>query len=160
DNIIPSIFSHVNDRFRTPDISLIITYILSVLFIVTATADFGVTITVTAVTIVYGLHSFSGAVLPWFRPDLYDRSQFKLSPAKCTIIGGMSTIVMILFGWQTLALEGMQPAVMMILQGNIIEGLTSNSTLVLLVWGVIGTGIYYSYQLYRQIQGNEVDKKQ
>src|SRR5699024_9454345 len=32
DNIIPSIFSHVNDRFRTPDISLIITYILSVLF--------------------------------------------------------------------------------------------------------------------------------
>jgi APA family basic amino acid/polyamine antiporter len=160
DNIIPSTLAHVNERFNTPDISLIITYIVSVVFVLTATFQFAILITLSAVTLVYFTHSLSGMVFPWLHPELYERSQFKLSPVVCTIIGGISVIAMAVLGWQTLKVRGIEPAVMMVLRGNVIGGFTSNPALMLLVWGITGAAIFFGYRIYLRSQGIKINDEQ
>lgn len=160
DNIVPSTLAHVNERFHTPDVSLIVTYVISVILVLTATFQFAILITLSAVTLVYFMHSLSGMVLPWLRPELYERSQFRPSPVVCTIIGGVSAITMAVLGWQTLSVRGLEPAVMMVLRGNVINGLTSNPALMLLVWGIAGAAIFFGYRLYLRSQDVEIEDEQ
>lgn len=153
DRIIPDAFAHINNRFKTPDMSLLLVYLVSVIFVTTGTFKFGVQITVLAVTIVYFTHSLSGMVLPWLRPELYKQSQFRPSPVMCVVIGGVSAIMMGIFGWQTLSLKGIEPAITMMLQGDIFVGLTSNSAAAILVWGTIGAIIFFGYRIYLHSRG-------
>ncbi|WP_160135818.1 APC family permease [Halococcus salsus] len=160
DNTVPSALAHVNDRFHTPDVSLIITYVISVVFVLTATFRFAILITLASVTLVYLTHSFSGMMLPWLRPDLYAQSEFRLSPVACTIVGGIAAVTMGIFGWQTLSVNGIGPAVSMVLRGNVIEGLTSNPALMLFVWGLTGAAIFFGYRAYLRSQGSKVEDEQ
>lgn len=160
DNAVPSALSHVNERFHTPDVSLAITFVISVTFVLTATFEFAILITLASVTIVYLTHSFSGMMLPWLRPDLYEQSEFRLSPVGCTIVGGLSAVTMAVLGWQTLSVNGIAPAVRMILRGNVIEGLTSNPALMLLVWGITGAAIFFGYRAYLRSQDRKVEDDQ
>lgn len=160
DNVVPGALAHVNERFHTPDVSLIITYVISVVFVLTATFEFAILITLASVTLVYFTHSLSGMVLPWLRPELYEQSQFRLSPVVCAIIGGVSAVTMAVLGWQTLKVRGIEPAISMILRGNVIDGLTSNPALMLLVWGIVGVAVFFGYRAYLRSQNREVEDEQ
>ncbi|WP_254546939.1 APC family permease [Halomarina pelagica] len=157
DNVVPSTLAHVNDRFRTPDVSLLITYVVSVVFVLTATFQFAILITLASVTLVYLTHSLSGMVLPWLRPELYERSQFRLSPVACAIVGGVSAVTMAVLGWQTLSVNGIAPAVGMVLRGNVVDGLTSNPALMLFVWGLAGAAIFFGHRAYLRATGTEIE---
>ena len=160
DNIVPSTLAHVNERFHTPDVSLTITYVVSVVLVLTATFQFAILITLSAVTLVYFTHSLSGMALPWLRPELYEQSEFRPSPIVCSIIGGVSALTMAVLGWQTLSVNGLEPAARTVLAGNIVEGLTSNPALMLLVWAVAGAVVFFGYRLYLRSQDFDIEERQ
>jgi APA family basic amino acid/polyamine antiporter len=160
DGIVPSSLTHVNERFNTPDVGLVITYVLSVGFVLTAAFDFLLTISLATIFLLYLAHSLSGMALPWLHPELYEQSAFQPSRSVVTLITGVSAAGMAVFAWYTLKISTLKPAIATILQGNIIAGLTSSPVLIVIVWAIVGTVIFYGYRGYLQMQGEEIDEEQ
>jgi APA family basic amino acid/polyamine antiporter len=160
DGIVPASLTHVNERFNTPDVGLVITYVLSVGFVLTAAFDFLLTISLATIFLLYLAHSLSGMALPWLHPELYEQSAFQPSRSVVTLITGVSAAGMAVFAWYTLKISTLKPAIATILQGDIIAGLTSSPVLIVIVWAIIGTVIFYGYRGYLQMQGEEIDEEQ
>lgn len=160
DGIVPASLTHVNDRFNTPDVGLVITYVLSVGFVLTASFDFLFIITLASIFILYTAHSLSGLALPWLHPDLYEQSAFQPPRSVTTVFTAVSAAGMGLFAWYTLEISTLGPAIGAVIQGNIVGGLTSSPVLIVIVWAIIGTVIFYGYRGYLRMQGEEIDEEQ
>jgi APA family basic amino acid/polyamine antiporter len=160
DNVVPASLTHVNDRFQTPDVGLVITYFLSVGFVLTASFDFLLTISLATIFLLYLAHSLSGLALPWLHPELYEQSAFQPSRPVVTLITGVSAAGMAVFAWYTLKIRTLRPAIATVLQGNVVVGLTSSPVLIVIVWAIVGTVLFYGYRGYLQIQGEEIDEEQ
>jgi APA family basic amino acid/polyamine antiporter len=160
DKISPVSLRHVNERFQTPDVGLVITYVLSVGFVLTASFDFLLTISLAAIFLLYLAHSLSGLALPWRHPELYEQSAFQPSRTVLMAITGVSAAGMAVFAWYTLGISTLGPAIATMLQGNIIGGLTSSPVLIIISWAIVGTVIFYGYRGYRRMQDEEIAEEQ
>lgn len=160
DNVIPSIFAHTNNRFHTPDVGLLFTYLIAMFFVFASSFDFVFSIALATLLLLYTGHSLSGMVLPWIRPELYQLSSFRLKPILTTIICLISAISMGIFAWMQLAIPTLEPAIHMILSGNIINGITSSPVLLTIIWSLIGAGIFFGYKGYLSFKGIDVGKRE
>jgi APA family basic amino acid/polyamine antiporter len=148
DRLLPDTLTHVNDRFGTPDVGLFITWAIGVALVLTSTFSYALNISLAALLIMYTAHSLSLVALPHVNPGLYKRSALQFTPAVLAVIGILSAGSMLVFISQTLSFELFRSAVQQLLSGNIAIALLSSSTLLLLVWLVIGLGIYAGFRIY------------
>jgi APA family basic amino acid/polyamine antiporter len=80
DGMIPTIFSHINRRFSTPDVSLLTITVLSLIGVLfAATLDKYATVNVLALMIVQILGATVTWLLPKRAPDIFNRAIFKFS---------------------------------------------------------------------------------
>ncbi|WP_458204469.1 APC family permease [Haladaptatus sp. NG-SE-30] len=157
DRIVPEILTHVNERFHTPDIGLGITYGLAVVLILTSTFNFALLIALAALFLMYTAHSVSALALPHVNPELYNRCDLRFKPAVLSFIAIVSAISMGVFAWQTLSLSSIGPALSKVMSGNVVDGLTSSAALLIVVWAIVGSLIFFGYRAYLRSEGIEID---
>lgn len=153
DRVVPGFLTHVNERFNTPDVGLGITYVLAVFVLLTSTFNFALLISLAALFMMYTAHSLSALAMPFVNPSLYDQCDLKFKPAILGLIALVSAISMSVFAWQTLALNSFGPAVSTVLSGDVIGGLTSSPSLLIVVWAVVGSIIFFGYRAYLRSEG-------
>lgn len=157
DRVVPDLLTHVNDRFNTPDIGLSITWVLSVFILVTGTFEFALLIALAALFLLYVAHSTSALALPWVRPELWEKCDFKVSKPTLVTITLVSILSMAVFAWQTLSLGSLGPAISEVTAGNVVAGLTSSPALLIIVWAIVGTLIFVGYRAYLRSQDVDID---
>jgi len=157
DNLIPNVLTHVNERFHTPDVGLVITYVLAVVLVLTSTFSFALSIALAALFLLYTAHSLSALALPWVRPQLWEACEFRLKREVLVVITLVSAATMGLFAWQTLSVNSLGPALGKLAQGQVLDAITSSTILLILVWALVGVAIYGGYRWYLSSQGVEFD---
>ncbi|HET7324519.1 MAG TPA: APC family permease [Halococcus sp.] len=148
DRLLPDTLTHVNDRFGTPDVGLIITWAIAVAFVLTSTFSYALNIALAALLFMYTAHSLSLVFLPHVNSDLYEQSALQFSPRLLAVIGLFSAGSMVVFLSQTLSFGTFGSALSQLFSGNIGTALLSSSLLLLLVWLAIGLAIYVGYRIY------------
>ncbi len=137
DGMIPTVFSHINRRFSTPDVALLTTTVLSLIGVsFAATLDKYATAGVLALMIVQILGATVTWLLPKRAPDVFKKAVFKFSPfwRWFTWIG-----CLVLFGLIFLF------------------GLMIDMTLGLIFVGVIAAGLIYWFARKAYLKGRGID---
>jgi APA family basic amino acid/polyamine antiporter len=98
DRMMPQKFAEVNQRFRTPHWSILLTTILAIIFLFITVQNpwfFSLSV-VTGVFVRWLFASWAAMVLPFQRPDLYEQGYtWKVGNIPViTIFGGMGTVIM------------------------------------------------------------------
>lgn len=153
DRIVPGFLTDVNERFNTPHVGLGITYVLAVFVLLTSTFNFALLIALAALFMMYTAHSLSALAMPFVNPDLYDQCDLQFKPAILGAVAIVSAISMGVFAWQTLSLNSLGPAVSTVSSGDVVGGLTSSPVLLIIVWAIVGSTIFFGYRAYLRSEG-------
>jgi amino acid transporter len=113
----------ISQRFRTPHVSLIISFIISVTLIWTGTIDYMLSIALQGVFILYVIHGAAVIALPFVRPTLYSKAKTRFCPTLIVLTG--------LFSMTSIAWFSRQLFI-----GN------TSAIRLIIVWVVIGTLLY------------------
>lgn len=159
DRIIPEFLQRVNDRFHTPHVGLTITWALATVLIFTSTFQFALGISLAALFLMYTAHSLSALALPWVRPDLWEQCELRFSRGVLAGIAVVSAFFMGVFAWQTLSFNTLGPALSSLANGQVLDGLTSSPVLLIVLWALVGTAIYFGYRAYLTSQGVDFNKQ-
>lgn len=155
DGLMPDALVHVNDRFRTPDVSLTLTYLIVAALIVTSTFNLVVALLLSSLFVLYSAHSLSAVALPWVRPELYEQCEISPRPALLAVVGLFSTAMMGLFAWQELSLDGLATAAAELGRGNVVTALTGDPTVMLFGWYVLGVAILFANRIFGSNSADE-----
>lgn len=156
DRLVPKALTRLNERFHTPHVGLATTYGLAVVLIYTSTFNFVLLISLAALFLMYTAHSLSALALPFVNEELYEQCELRFKPAILSVIALVSVITMGIFAWQTLSLNTLGPAIQQIVSGNVVDGLTSSPALLIIVWAIVGSAIFFGYRAYLRSAGVDV----
>ena len=130
----------ISQRFRTPHVSLIISFIISVTLIWTGTIDYMLSIALQGVFILYIIHGAAVIALPFIRPTLYSKAKTKFSPALIVLTGLFSMASIIWFSRQLFI-------------GN------TSATRLIIAWVLIGTLLYAMARWEGKKDGHDYAKR-
>ena len=136
DRVLPQWLSRVSERFRTPWVSLVVNAVIALALLWTKKFGYVLDIAIVGMFLVYGLHSASLMVLPFVRPELYNRARVKPRPAVLVVLGLISLASMGYLTFVTIARDIAQHASLPPGQ----RGLTIWQ--LLLLWLAVGTVFY------------------
>ncbi len=108
DGMIPTVFSHINRRFSTPDVSLLTTTVLSLIGVsFAATLDKYATVNVLALMVVQILGATATWLMPKRAPDVLNKAIFKFSPfwrwftwIGCLVLFGLIFLFGLVIDWK------------------------------------------------------------
>jgi amino acid transporter len=145
DRFMPQQFAEVNARFRTPHWSVLVTMILSIIFVfLTAyTPWFYVISVITAMFVRWLFASWTAMILPYQRPDLYEQGYTKkiAKVPLITIVGALSTVTM-----SALFVIGMSQ-----LAGDVV------SLTWFVIWFAVGALLFAFYLARNSIRGVKIE---
>ncbi len=130
----------ISQRFRTPHVSLIISFIISVTLIWTGTIDYMLSVALQGVFILYVIHGAAVIALPFIRPTLYSKAKTKFSPALIVLTGLFSMASIIWFSRQLFI-------------GN------TSATRLIIAWVLIGTLLYAMARWEGKKDGHDYAKR-
>lgn len=136
DRILPMWLSRVSVRFRTPWVSLVVNAIVALALLWTKKFGYVLDIAIVGMFLTYGIHSAALTVLPFVRPQLYNKARVKLHPALLVGFGILSVASMAYLTVVTIARDIARHASLP--EGQ--RGLTIWQ--LLLVWVGVGTVFY------------------
>jgi amino acid transporter len=103
DRILPQWLGRVSERFRTPWVSLVVNAVIALALLWTKSFGYVLDIAIVGMFLVYAMHSASLMLLPFVRPELYQKARVKLKPILLVILGLVSLVSMIYLTVVTIA---------------------------------------------------------
>jgi amino acid transporter len=100
DNLLPSVFSHVNKRFKTPDFALTINLVVALFLMLTGTLQYILSITLQALFINYMLLDLALIALPFMNKKLYESAFVKPSKFLMILSAGFSFGSLMFFSYK------------------------------------------------------------
>lgn len=154
DGILPKGITKVNERTHTPYVALIVTVVLTELFLIyslTNTKFYQVIVYATLIQLIsMGLVGVSALIVPWRRPALYSASSTKKTVLGLPLVSlvGAAAVAVTVFIWVLYFVYATQ------------YGLTDASGLAVWVGGTILFAVlfYYGVRLYKRSQGIDVSR--
>ncbi len=114
DHLIPPIFSHVNKKFKTPDLAITLNFSIALILLMTRTLNVILAITLQALFINYLLMNVAVILLPFLNKKLYNSALTKPKSSLMIAASSFSTVVLLFFSykmiiasWETILMSGM-----------------------------------------------------
>ena len=154
DGLAPRWLGFINKATATPIRGLTLTLVCCALLLISGQLALALNVAVFAIVVLYFLHSLVFLFLPRLNPSLASEIEIKL-PRR---VQQVAAIVSVLSMGLMIAIQLRQDAVVLSTQtlSERVSGQTLTSIELLLVWGVVGAGLYQLARMKRD-QGAKVD---